>query len=440
MRVRSLLYIFLIVATVIQMANAQTEQSIQRKAKGKIVNPDEVVSFKSDVPYTKAIQSLGELSRKLEGRLIIDRSPMQGKDKNIGINIESMYWKDALELILRSNQLWYTDYPEYMEIASFDELGKRQGESTSRDMASSSQLGSPFARASVDSSEFFAKQRDIAISCIFFDLNRTKLLEDGMDISIFRGSDMNLGINLFGATNPLTQSTTTTSSGIMASRLNNLYSDISIQPTGSDIGVDIYAALRMFEANQLGEVISNSKIPVRSGLNSVLQVGDDFSVLEKDFSGNTVQKFYPTGTILNIRPRIFKVGDMEFVDIQYKVEKSTFEATTVTTVIHKTSTSGSLTLLNGEESFIGGMYSNTETITRQGVPILKDLPWWFFGLRYIFGYDSKNLMKRELIVILKAEILPTLEERAMKIQTGRGIIEESREEMEKDLEKRRIQK
>jgi general secretion pathway protein D len=437
MRLRSLLYLFLIIAAIAQLVEAQTEQSIQRKAKGKVVNPDEVVSFKSDVPYTKAIQSLGELSRKLDGRLIIDRSPLQGKDKTIGINIESMYWKDALELILRSNQLWYTDYPEYMEITSFEDIGKRQGEGSSKDITSSSSIGpSPsFARNMVvDSSEYYSKQRDIAISCVFFDLNRTKLLEDGMDISIFRGSNLNLGVNLYGASNPLSSSSTA------SSRLTNVFTDITIQPTGNNLGVDIYAALRMFEAEQLGETISNSKIPVRSGLSSTLQVGDDFSVLEKDFSGNTVQKFYPTGTILSIKPRIFKVGDMEFIDIQYKVEKSTFEASTVTTIIHKTSTSGSLTLLNGEESYIGGMYSNSETIVRQGVPLLKDLPWWFFGLRYIFGYDSKNFVKRELIVILKAEILPSLEDRAIKTQTGKNVIEESREENEKDLNKRRTEK
>ncbi len=206
MRLRSLLYFFLIIAAIAQLVEAQTEQSIQRKAKGKVVNPDEVVSFKSDVPYTKAIQSLGELSRKLDGRLIIDRSPLQGKDKTIGINIESMYWKDALELILRSNQLWYTDYPEYMEITSFEDIGKRQGEGASKDITSSSSIGpSPsFARNMVvDSSEYYSKQRDIAISCVFFDLNRTKLLEDGMDISIFRGSNLNLGVNLYGASNPL---------------------------------------------------------------------------------------------------------------------------------------------------------------------------------------------------------------------------------------------
>jgi type IV pilus assembly protein PilQ len=352
-----------------------------------------------------------------------------------------MYWKDALELILRSNQLWYIDYPEYMEITSFEEIGKKQGESAqgpSRDITQGPSMNPIPSRGTtfVDSSEYYSKMRDISISCVFFDLNRTKLLEDGMDFSIFRGNNLNLGVNIFGATSPIMSSSVTT----ISSRLTNEYASVAVSPTGGNLGVDIYAALKMFEANQFGEVISNSKIPVRSGLNSVLQVGDDFSVLEKDFSGNTVQRFYPTGTILNIKPRIFKVGDMEFIDIQYKVEKSTFEATTVTTIIHKTTTSGSLTLLNGEESYIGGMYSSSEIILRQGVPLLKDLPWWFFGLRYLFGYDSKNIVKRELIVLLKAEILPSLEDRAIKSTTGKNIIKESTEEMERDLEKRKTEK
>jgi len=446
MRVRSLLFLFLIIAAIAQLVEAQTEQSIERKAKGKIVNQDALVSFKSDVPYTKAIQALGELSKKLDGRLIIDRSPLQGKDKTIGINIESMYWKDALELILRSNQLWYIDYPEYMEIASFEEIGKKQGEQAqnpSRDISqtpSSSTVPTimpPQAVVVVDSSEYFSKVRDISISCVFFDLNRTKLAENGMDFSIFRGSNLNLGVNIFGITNP---SATTSTSTAAVTRLSNEFASATVHPTGNNLGVDINAAFEIFEANQIGEVISNSKIPVRSGLTSTLQVGDDFSVLEKDFSGNTVQHFYPTGTILNIKPRIFKVGEMEFMDIRYVVEKSTFEASTVTTIIHKTSTSGSLTLLNGEESYIGGMYSNSETFVRQGVPFLKDLPWWVFGLRYIFGYESKNIVKRELIVLLRAEILPSLEDRAIKSQTVKNIIKESTEEMEKDLIKRRIDK
>jgi hypothetical protein len=426
MRVRSLIFLLLITATFAQLLEAQTEQSIERKAKGKIVNQDELVSFKSDVPYSKAIQSLGELSKKLDGKLVIDRSPLQGQDKTIGINIESMYWKDALELILRSNQLWYIDYPEYMEIASFEDIGKKQGEISRKENAARENVQSPSApgpsispvTAPIDSSEYYSKVREISISSIFFDLNKTKLAESGVSFSIFRGRNLNLAVDFAG------------SAQVTKTRFTS-----SIAPTGNNLPVTFDAALSMFESEQMGEVIARPQITVRSGSNSVFQVGQDFSVLEKDFSGNTVQKFYPTGTILTVRPKIYKIGEMEFIDIQYRVEKSTFEASTVTTVINKTSASGSLTLLNGEEGYIGGMYSNEETTIREGIPLLKDLPWWVFGLRYIFGYDSKKVLKRELIVLLKADILPTLEDRLNK-PPAKNILKESTQEMDRDLKHR----
>ena len=468
MRIRSLLFIFLFVVNIAELAQAQSEQAVHRAAQGKVINQEELVSFSADVSYTKAIQLLGELSKKIDGKLLIDRSPLQGKDKTIGINIESMYWKDALELILRSNQLWYNDYPEYLEILSLEELGKQAGEQTQKENQFKSVSQTPSfapapavapASAVVDSSEYYSKLREVAISSVFFDLNKTKLAQSGMDFSIFRGSNMNLGVNFHGATSATTTGTngtsstggTSTSGGIstitgtsttsgtsttqIGSRLTDEALSAAINPTGN-IGVNINAAIAMFESDQLGEVIARPQITVRSGSVQTIQIGQDFSVLEKDFSGNTVQRFYPTGTILTVRPKIYKVGDMEFIDVQYKVEKSTFTTGTTTSIINKTQASGSLTLLNGEEGYIGGMYSNEENIVRSGVPLLKDLPWWFFGLRYLFGYDSKEVIKRELLVLIKAEILPSLEERAAKPPAVNNILQDGQQEMDKDLKRR----
>lgn len=433
MKLRSCIFLLLIVCAGVYPGFAQTEQSIQRKAKGKIVNQDELVSFKSDVPYSKAIQSLGELSKKIDGRLIIDRSPLGAKDKSIGINIESMYWKDALELILRSNQLWYTDYPEYMEIASFDDIGKKQSEPVQQRTPSSGTISPPVtpggggmtgmpssaSAALADSSEFYSKVREVLLSTIFFDLNRTDMAESGFDFSFVRGNNLNLGIKLTNA-----------------SSVTKDVFGVTVKPTDPTLPISIDAALKMFEYNQLGELIARPQIVVRSGSSSVFQVGDDFSVLEKDFSGNTVQKFYPTGTILTVHPRVFQVGDMIFMDVEYKVEKSSFESSTSTTVIHRTLSTGSLTFLNGEEGYIGGMYSNETTTVRQGVPLLKDLPWWFFGLRYIFGYDSKKVVQRELIVIIKCELVPSLEERAMKKIPAFYDAREKQREMDRDVKRR----
>ena len=466
MRIHSLLFIFLFVVSIAGLTQAQTEQAVRRAAQGKVVNQDELVSFSADVSYSKAIQSLGELSKKIDGKLLIDRSPLQGKDKTIGINIESMYWKDALELILRSNQLWYNDYPEYLEILSLEDIGKQAGEQAQKENQSRSLSQTPSFTPTpavttapavvVDSSEYYSKLREVSISSVFFDLNKTKLAQSGMDFSIFRGSNMNLGVNFHGATSATTTGTTGTSSTNgtsisggtttitgtstntgtsttqTASRLTDQAFSAAMSPTGN-IGVDINAAIAMFESDQLGEVIARPEITVRSGSTQTIQIGQDFSVLEKDFSGNTVQHFYPTGTILTVRPKIYKVGDMEFIDVQYKVEKSTFTTGTTTSIINKTQATGSLTLLNGEEGYIGGMYSNDNEIVREGVPLLKDLPWWVFGLRYLFGYDSKEAIKRELIVLIKAEILPSLEERAAKLPAPKNLIQEKKQEMEKDL-------
>ena len=325
--------------------------------------------------------------------------------------------------------MWYNDFPEYTEIVSLEEISKQTGEQAQKEAPSKGapQTPSSFvpapsspitsAPAVVDSSEYYSKLREITISSVFFDVNKTKLAESGVSFSIFRGKDLNLQMNVTGA-----------------SKVSKQAFSASVQP--SNLAVSINAAISMFESEQFGDVIARPQMNVRSGKSQFIQIGQDFSVLEKDFSGNTVQKFYPTGTILTVRPKIYKVGDLEFIDVMYKIEKSSFTSSTLTTVINRNMVEGSLTLLNGEEGYIGGMYSNDEEISREGVPLLKDLPWWVFGLRYIFGYDSKQVTKRELIILIKADILPSLEERAAKQTPAKNLIQDSRQEMEKDLKRR----
>jgi type IV pilus assembly protein PilQ len=68
-------------------------------------------------------------------------------------------------------------------------------------------------------------------------------------------------------------------------------------------------------------------------------------------------------------------------------------------------------MLNGEETIIGGLFSNEESVVRNGIPFLKDLPWWVFGIRYLTGSDETIIRKKELVILLKAELVPTLKER-----------------------------
>jgi type IV pilus assembly protein PilQ len=68
-------------------------------------------------------------------------------------------------------------------------------------------------------------------------------------------------------------------------------------------------------------------------------------------------------------------------------------------------------MLNGEETAIGGLFLNEEVVNRNGIPFLKDLPWWVFGIRYLTGYDQTIVRKKELVILLKTELIPTLQER-----------------------------
>jgi type IV pilus assembly protein PilQ len=88
-------------------------------------------------------------------------------------------------------------------------------------------------------------------------------------------------------------------------------------------------------------------------------------------------------------------------------------------------------MLNGEETVIGGMFINQTTKVRTGIPFLKDLPWWFFGLRYIFGTDQDLVTKKELVILLRAELVPTLKERL----AGPQSVSPLKDELEKRREK-----
>src|SRR5512136_1541310 len=105
------------------VAQNREQQLFNRLARGKEeVKPDELVSFKSDYPYMKAIKELSEMAKKFTGKIIVDTSPIKSDEaKTIGTNIQTMYWKDALEVILRTNDNWYEESPEYFLVYSMKE-------------------------------------------------------------------------------------------------------------------------------------------------------------------------------------------------------------------------------------------------------------------------------------------------------------------------------
>ena len=58
------------------------------------------VAFPPTTTFSQAIQILSQISRDVEGKVIIDPTNQQGP---INVSVPSLNWKRALEMILRAN-------------------------------------------------------------------------------------------------------------------------------------------------------------------------------------------------------------------------------------------------------------------------------------------------------------------------------------------------
>jgi general secretion pathway protein D len=407
-------------------AQTRDEQALRRAARGKEgVTLEELVSFKNDLSYVEAIRALSEMSKKFLGKPVIDPNM---KEKPIGIGIDAMYWRDALETILRANGLWYTEHPDYFGVFAVSATPTTTTQITQSAAQPSSIQPLPMPGMEVPAAvpepteaEKLVKSREVTISTVFLEIDQTKAREIGFSFSLFKTRGMQIGFEFQGA------------AGVRSA----LASAEARQGPTRRLALDVEAALRFFESEALGEVIARPQVTVRSGQKGRVQIGTDFSVRSRTISGDITEQFYPTGTILDVTPTVMKIGDFEFVDISLSVERSSVTPGDITTIINRSKADTKLLLLDNEESYVGGLYINDESTQRQGIPILKDLPWWVFGLRYIFGFDAIRVTRKELVVLIKAEMVPLIEERVSQRDASRNLLKEKLQESREDSARRK---
>jgi type IV pilus assembly protein PilQ len=302
-----------------------------------------------------------------------------------------MHWLDAMELILRTNNLWYEEFEDYIKIIP---LAEAMGQAT----------------GAQGEKEVNFNTREVTISAVFFEVNGSKLRQAGMSWDFFRNRDVNL-------------STKMSSSDGKSSLFQ-----VDFNPSWDF--ADIMAVFKTLESDQIGEIIANPQITVQSGEEGRIQVGSDIAVTVQDFAGNAVTQFFSTGTIIKVTPTVMNKDSVHFTHLDLQVERSSSSSSGTGLEIQKSVAETVILLLDGEETVIGGLYTNEEDNSREGIPFLKDLPWWFFGLRYVFGFESKSVVKKELLMLLKSDLLPTLEERlARKLNEERNhiLMEKSKE-------------
>jgi type IV pilus assembly protein PilQ len=383
------IFFFLIILICFSFVTLSYSQARRlRELRQSYVAPEEIVSFSKTTVFSQALVIINDLSKKFLGKIIID--PIS-RSIPIGIDIDKMHWLTAFELILKEHNLWYDEFQEYLKITS---LVKDQTTMSEEERNAVVKFNT----------------REVVISAIFFEADDSKLRQAGMSWDIFRGKDLNARGKMSAADNR---------GGLL---------EIQVDPN-LEFG-DVLAMFKTLESNQIGEVISSPQITVRSGEEGQIQVGSDIAITLRDFAGNSVTQFFSTGSIIKVNPEVIQHDSIDFIHLDLEIERSNTASGDIGLEIKKSKAQTSILLLDGEETVIGGLYVDEESHFREGIPLLKDLPWWFFGLRYVFGYESKSYIKKELLILLKAELLPTLAERAQrrlnKIKNEKILLENRR--------------
>jgi len=402
---RFIILLFLIAAAI--QINAQ--KLLEKELSG-YTNPEELVTLSSTIPFDQAIGVLSQISEKLTGKKIVTTSPLTDP---IGIEIDKMPYMKALLIISQVKNLIYEEKAEVIVVKS-KEAGKEQ---------LSADIYAPVS------------EREVKISAVFFEANITEMRERGINWEFLLSQS---GLSIGSKFQTFTEGQTTDGEGTSSQNPPDFTGGTTSDFDMGNFKGNATALFRFFETENLGEIISRPSVTVRDKQEGRIQIGSDISIKQRDFAGNVIDVFISTGTIIQVTPYIYSEDGVDYVLLKLNVERSSAQPSDLTTEIRKTSATTEALMLNGEETVIGGLFVNEETDVRRGIPILKDLPWWVFGIRYLTGYDQKQVSKREVIILIKAEIVPTLKERISKQKENE--IEKLRNEHKEILEKFRTKK
>jgi type IV pilus assembly protein PilQ len=356
------------------------------------VLPESKVTLLKEMNLPVAFRTIEAISQKEEGKKIINLS---AQTNPIGFPVNQVYWKDALHLLVQLYDLEIEELPGVYKIS--DKVVEEKVEKTTD--------------VEVDS-------KQVKISATFFQAGKDFNKSIGIDWSTVFNGEVNAQVNFTGT-------------GGVASDIINASAGTTIE-TGN-YKIDINTLFKILESHEVGSVVARPNITVVSGKKGFIQVGQDFSIKTLDDAGNVADKFYSTGLILNVEPTIVEGNGTEAIHLKARVENSTVLPGMERTTIGKSSSDTDVLLYNGETTVIGGLYSTDESVVRNGVPFLKDLPWWVFGIKYITGVNRTIRSQKEMVVVIKAEIVDTVEDRMKKIIPIEEELENHRKERKEQM-------
>ncbi len=410
-----MLILTLLLATPLLVGTPAQAQDIppQRQIRGYIP-PDQLVSFRPETPFNQFVDFLNPIFSRVTGKEVIDPD---SRRQPIGVSIAGMHFFDALDLVLRFNGLIYRETDRYFLIEQAPPEPQVMVEAPGGKLAPTAAIP-----ATLDT-------REIQINAVLFSVNKNRARDLGVDWNVFFGGET-ASSGQTGGTGGGSGGGTGTGTGdgqqgaiprffLKTDDLANSVDNYLIMPDQFDVAT-LTRLFRFLETQGVGETVANPRITVQSGEEGRIQIGTDFPFVTRDFSGNTITQFVSTGIIINVTPTLITEAlvdttgapEVDFIHLNVQVENSNGQVSPAGPIVDRSTANTQVLLLDGEQTIIGGLYSTDEAVTRRGIPFLKDLPGWFFGIRYLTGVTQKTLIQRELLILLQARLVDPLRMRA----------------------------
>lgn len=408
-------------------AMSSTAQAQQRQVRAYIP-PDQLVSFLPSTPFDRFTDYLNPIFERVTGKSLVDPD---SRAHPIGISISGMHFLDALELVLQYNDLEYRETERYFLVQNKPEESLILDADAAAGITRGVTEGETLVPATLDT-------RQIEIKAVLFELNHTKAKDSGIDWSVLFGSTGSTGGGQ-GSGGGATENEV--SFQLKTKDFFEGMEDVVSAPDQIDFS-NLNSLFRLAEATGVGETVANPSVTVQSGQKGDIQIGSDVPVQIRDTFGNISTQYFKTGIIIDVTPTLIEqpLADTlgspvaEFLHLTVKVEKSGSRPSASGPTIDRSLANTQLILLDGEQTVIGGLYSTEESVSRRGVPFLKDLPRWFFGLRYVFGRTQRSITQKELVISLEANVVDPIRDR-MTRQIPDNLLESQRESVRRALDR-----
>ncbi|OGC89790.1 MAG: hypothetical protein A2W25_02805 [candidate division Zixibacteria bacterium RBG_16_53_22] len=158
------------------------------------------------------------------------------------------------------------------------------------------------------------------------------------------------------------------------------------------------AVLAMVESSNKGKIIAHPEVTTLDNVEAYIQMGQKIPIKQFDPSGNTIITFYDVGTKLRVTPHVTSESRILLHMIP---ERSSYQFDPNGVIINTQNAETNVVVEDGETTVIGGLTNQEIKNLKVGLPLLKDIPL----LGYLFGYDKKEVITRDLLIFVTPTIV-----------------------------------